>query len=105
MAKEAEELIKELQKHKAKENDPNATPEERERAKKMIPIIQNQLDEKSGKVNDYDKKIDELLKNIPGSGGNKGVLTNFQPDFQTKIIIAVVVFAVIFFMIIKDKEK
>src|SRR5207302_6460155 len=71
VVQEAEDLVKELQKHKAKVNDLNATPEEKELGKKMIPIIQNQLDEKGKQVSDYDKKIEDLLKNIP-DGTNKG---------------------------------
>lgn len=100
--KEAEELAKELQKHKNKLNDPNATKNETELAKKMIPIIQNQLDEKSRKVSDYDRKIEDLLKNIP-DGTDKGSKLG-EIDPQTKLIIGAIVFLVIYFALIKEKE-
>lgn len=104
VVQEAEELIKELQKYKAKLNDPNATPEEKDQAKKMIPIIQNQLDEHSKKVSEYDKKIADLLNRIPdGSGNNKGLI-NLEMDYQTKLIIGAIIFLVIYFTMIKDKD-
>ncbi|CAI2189541.1 10684_t:CDS:2 [Funneliformis geosporum] len=106
VVQESEELIKEMQKHKAKLNDPNATPEEKELAKKMIPIIQTQLDDKTRIITDYDKKIADLLKNIPGVDNKKGGLINLESmDPQTKMIIGVIVFLVIYFAFIKEKEK
>ena len=107
IVQETEELIKELQKHKTKLNDPNATPEEKELAKKMIPIIQNQLDEKNKKISDYDKKIEDLLKTIPGTDdGKKGSLVNLgSMDPQTKLVIGAIIFLVIYFAFIKEKER
>lgn len=105
VVQESEELIKEIQKHRTKLNDPNATQEDKELAKKMIPIIQNQLDEKSKQVSDYDKKIEELLKNIPGVDDKKGGLGIGNMDTQTKLIIGGVVFLVAYFVLIKDKDK
>ena len=102
IVQESEDLIKELQKHKTKLNDPDATPEEKDLAKKLIPIIQSQLDEKTKQISDYDKKIEDLLKSIPGS--DKGGLANFQPDTQTKLIIGGVVFLVAYLVLVKDKE-
>ncbi|CAG8616005.1 6409_t:CDS:10 [Ambispora gerdemannii] len=84
---EAEDLIKELQRHKAKLNDPSATSEEKDTAKRMIPIIQSQLDDHSKKVSDYDKKIDDLLKSVPGANNKKGGLVNLESmDQQTNIM-------------------
>lgn len=107
VVQESEDLIKELQKHKTKLNDPNATPEEKELAKKMIPIIQAQLDEKSKVISDYDKKIEDLLKNIPdGSEKKKGGLINLESmDPQTKMIMGAIIFLIIYFAFIKEKEK
>ena len=106
VVQESEDLIKELQRHKAKENDPNATPEEKELAKKMIPIIQSQLDEKSKLIRDYDKKIADLLKNIPGNDNKKGGLINLESmDPQTKLIMGAIIFLIIYFAFIKEKEK
>ncbi|CAI2191353.1 548_t:CDS:2, partial [Funneliformis geosporum] len=91
VVQESKELIKEMQKHKAKLNDPNATPEEKELAKKMIPIIQTQLDDKTRIITDYDKKIADLLKNIPGVDNKKGGLINLESmDPQTKLIMGVI---------------
>jgi len=107
VVQESEDLIKELQKHKSKLNDPNATPEEKDLAKRMIPIIQNQLDEKSKLISNYDKKIEDLLKNIPdGSGKGKGGLINLESmDQQTKMIMGAIIFLVIYFAFIKEKER
>ncbi|CAI2201489.1 5298_t:CDS:2, partial [Funneliformis geosporum] len=91
VVQESEELIKEMQKHKAKLDDPNATPEEKELAKKMIPIIQAQLDDKARIITDYDKKIEDLLKNIPGVDNKKGGLVNLESmDSQTKLIMGAI---------------
>src|SRR3954447_95272 len=107
VVQESEDLIKELQKHKAKVNDPNATPEEKDLAKRMIPIIQSQLDEKSKLISDYDKKIADLLKNIPdGSEKNKGGLINLESmDPQTKLIMCAIIFLIIYFAFIKEKDN
>ncbi|CAG8773348.1 27403_t:CDS:10, partial [Gigaspora margarita] len=105
VVQESEELIKELQKHKAKINDPNATPEEKELAKKMIPIIQAQLDEKSKQVSDFDRKINDLLKNIPDGSNKGGGLANLELDNNTKLIIGAIIFLIIYFAFIKEKEK
>lgn len=107
VVQESEDLIKELQRYKAKENDPNATPEEKELAKKLIPIIQSQLDEKSKLISNYDKKIDDLLKSIPdGSEKKKGGLINLESmDHQTKLIMGAIIFLIIYFAFIKEKEK
>src|SRR6185437_5110254 len=95
---EAEDLVKELQRHKAKSNDPNATPEEKDLAKRMIPIIESQLNDKQRKISDYDKKIAELLNSIPdGSNKKGGGLSNLELDYQTKLIIGAIIFLVIYF--------
>jgi len=107
VVQESEDLIKELQKHKGKLNDPNATPEEKDLAKKMIPIIQAQLDEKTRIITDYDKKIEDLLKNIPdGSEKKKGGLINLESmDPQTKLIMGAIIFLIIYFIFIKEKDN
>ena len=107
VVQESEDLIKEMQKHKSKLNDPNATPEEKDLAKRMIPIIQNQLDEKSKEISNYDKKIEDLLKNIPdGTDRKKGGLINLESmDPQTKLIMGAIIFLIIYFVFIKEKEK
>ena len=107
VVQESEDLIKEVQKHKAKLNDPNATSEEKDLAKKMIPIIQTQLDEKTRIITDYDKKIEDLLKNIPGGGEKKpGGLINLESmDPQTKLIMGAIIFLIIYFVFIKEKDN
>ncbi|CAG8663447.1 3411_t:CDS:1, partial [Paraglomus brasilianum] len=104
---EAEELIKELQRHKAKLNDPNATPEEKDLAKRMIPIIENQISEKDKKISDIDRKIEDLLKTIPGTDNkNKGGLINLgNMDSQTKLIVGAIIFLIIYFAFIKEKDN
>jgi hypothetical protein len=95
-----------MQKHKSKLNDPNATPEEKDLAKRMIPIIQSQLDEKGKLISDYDKKIDDLLKNILGNDSKKGGLINLESmDHQTKLIMGAIIFLIIYFVFIEEKEK
>ena len=107
VVKEAEELIKELQRHKAKLNDPNATPEEKDLAKRMIPIIENQISEKDKKISDIDRKIEDLLKTIPdGSEKSKGGLINLgSMDPQTKLIMGAIIFLIIYFAFIKEKDN
>src|SRR5258708_1355556 len=52
LVKETEDLVQQLNKHKSKLNDPNATEEEKKQANKMIPIIQSQLGDKESKITD-----------------------------------------------------
>lgn len=96
---EAEELVKELQKHKAKLNDPNATPEEKDKAKKMIPIIESQLDDHNKKISDFDKKIDDLMKNLPGISVGK-------QEFDIKKIMIIGGAGLVIYLLLKnDRER
>ncbi len=64
------------------------------------------LDDSSKKISDFDRKINELLKNIPGNdNGNKKGLMNLEMDYNTKLIIGAIIFLVIYFTFIKEKEK
>lgn len=71
----------------------------------MIPIIQTQLDEKSKQVSDFDRKINDLLKNIPDGSNKGGGLANLELDNNTKLIIGAIIFLIIYFAFIKEKEK
>ena len=81
--------------------------QEKDLAKKMIPIIQAQLDEKTRIITDYDKKIADLLKNIPdGTDRKKGGLINLESmDPQTKMIMGAIIFLIIYFAFIKEKDN
>ena len=50
------------------------------------------------------KKIESLLKKVPGVNNNKGLI-NLEMDYQTKMMIAAIIFLVIYFMFIKEKDR
>jgi chromosome segregation ATPase len=99
LTNETEELVQQLNKHKSKLNDPNATEEEKNLAKRMIPIIQSNLDDKEGKINDLNKKIDDLLKTTPGVENQTQAI-----DFNKLLLIGGGAL-VIYFLLLKDKDK
>ncbi len=99
LVKETEDLVQQLNKHKSKLNDPNATEEEKKQANKMIPIIQSQLGDKESKITDLNKKIENLLKNIPGIESQNQVI-----DFNKLLLIGGGCL-IIYFLFLQDKDK
>ena len=105
IVQESEDLIKELQKHKAKLNDPNTSETEKAQIRSEIATLVSSKGSLEQKIKGLDDKINDLLKNAQQTITGKGGLANLEMDYQTKLIIAVVVFAIIYFMVIKDNDR
>lgn len=96
-----------IQQKKNKLNDPNVSESEKIQIRSELASFVAQADKLKEEILGYDKKIEELLKNIPdGSEKKKGGLINLESmDPQTKMIMGAIIFLIIYFAFIKDKER
>lgn len=99
-------LEQEIQQKKNKLNDPNTSEMEKAQIRSELALFVAQADKLKEEILGYDKKIDDLLKNIPGADNKKGGLINLESmDQQTKLILGAIVLLIFYFVFIKEKEK
>ena len=99
-------LEQQIQQKKNKLNDPNISEEEKAQIRSELASFVAQADKLKEEILDYDKKIDDLLKNIPGNDNKKGGLINLENmDPQTKLIVGAIIFLIIYFAFIKEKDN
>ena len=86
-------------------NDPNVSESEKIRIRSELASLISQRSSIQSRIKGLDEKIESLIKQgnktVTGGGG----LANMELDHNTKLIIGAIVFLVIYFTLIKDKEK
>ncbi|KLL03753.1 MAG: hypothetical protein MRECE_9c003 [Mycoplasmataceae bacterium CE_OT135] len=104
-ANEANTTDQQIVQKKNKLNDPNVSEQEKARIRSEITALMSNRSSTEQQIKNLDDKINNLLKNAQQTvtGGNS--LANLEMDYQTKLIIAAVVFLVIYFLLIKDNER
>ena len=98
-------LEQQIQQKRNKLNDPNTSEQEKIQIKSELASLVAQSDRIRKDIENYDKQIEDLLKNIPTGDNKKGGLINLESmDQQTKLIAGAIVFLVIYFSFVKEKE-
>ncbi|CAJ0882531.1 10666_t:CDS:2 [Entrophospora sp. SA101] len=86
-------------------NDPNVSEHEKAQIRSEIAALMSSRSSVEQQIKSLDDKINALLKNAQQTITGGGGLANLEIDYQTKLIIAAVVFLVIYFLLIKDKDR
>ncbi|KLL04215.1 MAG: hypothetical protein MRECE_2c116 [Mycoplasmataceae bacterium CE_OT135] len=89
----------------SKLNDPNISEHEKAQIRNEIASLMSSRGSIEQQIKNLDDKISNLLKNAQQTITGGGGLANLEMDYQTKLIIAAVVFLVIYFLLIKDKDR
>jgi hypothetical protein len=86
-------------------NDPNVSETEKVQIRSEIASLVSQRSSIQTRIKGLDEKIESLIKQgnktVTGGGG----LSLPEMDHNTKLIIGAIIFLVIYFAFIKDKEK
>ena len=105
LASQANTIDQQIAQKQNKLNDPNTSETEKAQIRSEIATLVSSKGSLEQKIKGLDDKINDLLKNAQQTITGKGGLANLEMDYQTKLIIAVVVFAIIYFMVIKDNDR
>lgn len=92
-------LDQQLAQKQNKLNDPNVSETEKVQIRSEIASMVSQRSAAEQRIKDYDKKIEDLLKSIPGAK-----TPGTQIDLNKLLLIGGAGLA-IYFLVIKDKEK
>src|SRR5947209_2902507 len=96
----ANTLEQQLVQKQNKLNDPNTSEQEKAQIRSEIASLVSQRSAAEQRIKDYDKKIEDLLKNIPGVKD----LASQTTDTKKLLIIGGACLAV-YLLVIKDKDK
>ncbi|CAI2178294.1 15690_t:CDS:2 [Funneliformis geosporum] len=89
----------------SKLNDPNVSESEKVQIRSELASLVSQRSSSQTRIKGLDEKIESLIKQgnkaVTGGGG----LSLLEMDHNTKLIIGAIIFLVIYFTFIKEKEK
>ena len=101
-ASQLNNLDQQIAQKQNKLNDPNTPEQEKIQIRSEIASLVSQRSSIQTRIKNLDDKIENLIKQsgktITGSG-------SLEFDYQTKMIIGAIIFLVIYFTLIKEKER
>jgi len=104
LASQQNTIDQQIAQKQSKLNDPNISEAEKTQIRGEIAALMSQRGSVEQQIKGLDDRINNLLKNAQQTVTGGGGLANLEMDYQTKLIIAAVVFLVIYFMVIKDNK-
>jgi hypothetical protein len=98
-------LDQQINQKQNKLNDPNTSEHEKSQIRSELASLVSQRSSMQARIKSLDEKIESLIKQ-----GNKAItggtgLANMELDYNTKLMIGAIIFLVIYFTFIKEKEK
>lgn len=108
LASQQNNIDQQIAQKQAKLNDPNTSEPEKEQLRGEIVALMADRGTIDQKIKGIDEKIAELIKSNPNSKQKLGLINLPKAqdlDLQTKMIMAGVVFLIIYFMMIKDNDR
>src|SRR4051812_13274382 len=86
-------------------NDPNVSETEKTQIRSELASLVSQRSSIQSRIKGLDDKIESLIKQ-----GNRTItsgtgLSNMELDYNTKLMIGAIIFLIIYFTLIKEKEK
>jgi len=86
-------------------NDPNVSESEKAQTRSELATFVSQRSSIQTRIKRLDEKIESLIKQGNKTVTGRGGLSNLEMNHETKLIIGVIIFLVIYFTLIKEKEK
>lgn len=98
-------LDQQISQKQSKLNDPNVPEIEKTQIRSELASLVSQRSSIQGRIKGLDEKIEKLIKqgNQTITGGTG--LANLELDNNTKLMIGAIIFLIIYFTFIKEKEK
>lgn len=104
-ASQLNNLDQQIAQKQNKLNDPNVSKTEKDQIRSELAPLVSQRSSMQTRIKALDEKIESLIKQgkqtVTGGTG----LANIELDYNTKLMIGAIIFLVIYFTFIKEKEK
>ena len=104
-ASQLNNLDQQIAQKQNKLNDPNTPEQEKIQIRSELASLVSQRSSIQGRIKGLDEKIEKLIKQSNQAIGGGGGLSNLEMGPETKLIIGAIIFLVIYFTLIKEKER
>ncbi|CAI2185952.1 15961_t:CDS:2 [Funneliformis geosporum] len=104
-ASQLNNLDQQIAQKQNKLNDPNVSETEKAQIRSELASLVSQRSSIQTRIKTLDEKIEGLIKQGNKTITSGGGLSSLEIDYNTKLIIGAIIFLVIYFAFIKEKEK